>query len=853
MKYIYSFFIMIMEMLFCDWMLASSVPDYGLYFHSHAAPAFERTSLFLDQGLPFSVKNDFLLSFRMLVRSNEPDYGSILHLKTDNGQTIHFSLVGSEEKHMPALVLNEGIAYIDVPIEKEHWVDVTVHLRCKENVVDVVYDNKHTSAMLPLQGMRSVTAVFGIIKEYQADVAPINVKDICVWQDGIQTREWKLWKHKGEFCYDNIQKKVAQAASPFWLIDNHIEWKEVYRKTISEKINVVFDAKEALFYLVGDHTVKILDESGTFLQEIPVLGGYPATSYANHMLFDTLTHSIVSYSQRQGDVSVFSLSKGRWSNLKPSVDEPRFYNHAKVFNSADSTFYFFGGYGFYQYRNELFKMRSSSDSIVQVVYERPFYPRFSSAMGVAGNELFIFGGRGNKYGKQELTSEYYNGLCVLDLKTMQSKLIWKRLQNQINTIMASSMYFEPADSSFYAFSMDKGGVLWKVFINDSIVQEVSKPIDNVSAYQDLDLSFYLSSSRGKMFVVMDKILSNRSHDISIYSINMPLLAELDTIQEAPFVQSEHAYRWVYWMGLAILSSILVALVIIRHFKKQKSKNTDLCTEDEKSLVDLKPVKDDSIDKSISDSVQPVTESRAVCARYNRTKSAINLLGCFSVYDKEGNDITVSFTPKLKHLLILLIIYSEKYSQGILSTKITDILWPDKEESSARNNRNVSLRKLRVLLENIGNSHIVTENNFLRIQWEDDVFCDYHTAFKCIRAYNEHETDELLECILELLLYGPLLPNTTQDWLDDFKDAFSSTSIDLLRSLLEMKREDEEMVLRLTDIIFLHDPLNEEALSAKCAVLSSQGKKGIARNIYDRFCREYHESLDEEYKVPFSDL
>ena len=32
-----------------------------------------------------------------------------------------------------------------------------------------------------------------------------------------------------------------------------------------------------------------------------------------------------------------------------------------------------------------------------------------------------------------------------------------------------------------------------------------------------------------------------------------------------------------------------------------------------------------------------------------------------------------------------------------------------------------------------------------------------------------------------------------------------------------------MILRLADIMFLHDPLNEEALAAKCAVFSAQGK------------------------------
>ncbi len=124
-----------------------------------------------------------------------------------------------------------------------------------------------------------------------------------------------------------------------------------------------------------------------------------------------------------------------------------------------------------------------------------------------------------------------------------------------------------------------------------------------------------------------------------------------------------------------------------------------------------------------------------------------------------------------------------------------------------------------------------------------------------RLLEEAEPEWARDRILELLLYGPLLPNTMQDWLDDFKDAYSSQSIDLLKNMLdiEVQRNHQDMILRLADIMFLHDPLNEEALAGKCAVLSAQGKKGIARNVYDRFCKEYRNSMGEDYKVPFADL
>ena len=76
---------------------------------------------------------------------------------------------------------------------------------------------------------------------------------------------------------------------------------------------------------------------------------------------------------------------------------------------------------------------------------------------------------------------------------------------------------------------------------------------------------------------------------------------------------------------------------------------------------------------------------------------------------------------MKSLLVLLVLYTEKNKQGILTKKVTDILWSDKEEEAARNNRNVTLRKLRVLLEKVGDVEIISDMGFLCIRWGEGVF------------------------------------------------------------------------------------------------------------------------------------
>ena len=203
----------------------------------------------------------------MWVRNNEPDFGSILHLYTNTNQLVRFSFVAGGRRHYPALVFNEGMVTVDSPIEREKWIPVFLRMDMNNNSIAVNYNGKDTTIMVPLSGSTHVRALFGHAPEYLADVAPVNIKDVKVSQDGEQTCEWKLWKHNNDICFDEMKGAIARAESPYWLIDDHIEWKQVYKGNISGRLDVAFNAQDALFYLVKPETVEVLDENGTLVDE----------------------------------------------------------------------------------------------------------------------------------------------------------------------------------------------------------------------------------------------------------------------------------------------------------------------------------------------------------------------------------------------------------------------------------------------------------------------------------------------------------------------------------------------------------------------------------------------------------
>lgn len=107
-------------------------------------------------------------------------------------------------------------------------------------------------------------------------------------------------------------------------------------------------------------------------------------------------------------------------------------------------------------------------------------------------------------------------------------------------------------------------------MKDSVYTEVSKPIYNESTYQDCDFSLYTSSSHGKLFLVLDKILSNHTHDVAIYSINMPLVNEMDIRQSTTEEDTGNCW-YIYVIGIILLA--LGGFVFYRLKCKNKKEET----------------------------------------------------------------------------------------------------------------------------------------------------------------------------------------------------------------------------------------------------------------------------------------
>ncbi|HBY53387.1 MAG TPA: hypothetical protein DEH15_13220 [Marinilabiliales bacterium] len=233
---------------------------------------------------------------------------------------------------------------------------------------------------------------------------------------------------------------------------------------------------------------------------------------------------------------------------------------------------------------------------------------------------------------------------------------------------------------------------------------------------------------------------------------------------------------------------------------------------------------------------------------------IQLFGDFKVVDKDGNEITSQFTPKLKQLFLIILLFSKRNKNGISTQELTDILWHGHSSQSAKNSRGVTIRKLRLILESLDSVQINFHIDRWAMAFGCSVYCDYLECLKLLKREKIHDTDFNLN-FYHIIQEGELFKGESYDWLDDFKGFVGNNIVDILQKFIsELTIEhDNELILKLTDRILETDPVNDQALAFKLKALIKQNNYNLAKFTFERFCSLYEEMYGEKFSTKFEDL
>lgn len=821
----------------------------GLFFASKEVIQDKRTSLNLTPEKPLDLNKGFILEFESKFRQKDAYYGNIF--KIVGNKSFNIDLISNFEGGLNSknpiflLIVNNTILHSfywkEIPnggIEK--WIKFKLEIESKNSSISLSINGvKKSLKVKEIVDLNSYEIVFGKsnLKNFvTSDVSPMSLKHIKIFEGDQLIRNWNLGKHlKNNAVYDEISNDFAQTKNPIWLLDQHLYWKKNTSLQFKNLLGTAQDEKKGLVFFIDQKAVYVYNLKNQVLDTLNYSNS-PYHCLGNNFIYNPNTAEIWSYTFEKNTISKFNFATSTWSQADTNCAEPNFWHHNKMISPKDGNLITFGGYGHYKYKNST-KIFDTKNSNWKSINNNTIEPRYLSSSGILNADTFlIFGGYGSKSGNQAINSHCFYDLYTVDFATNQSKLLWKKETLEGSPFVPiGSMIIDSKKDHFYSLIYDNNTFnttlrLARFGINTFEMELFPETVP----YKFLDIksngSLFLDANDSKLYVI-----TTNENTVNLHSLAYPPLLASDVFQEKAFSMMPYGY-------LAVLLILLLVAGWYFISKKTKSKKTTNLS---------KTVK---IQKVAAFENPTQEEKEEVVMVHNKIKtSSIYLFGGFEVFDKEGKDITALFTPTLKQLFLLILLSKSKNEKGITSNKIIENIWYDKSENSARNNKNVNISKLKLLLEKIGDVALNNENTYWNIEFQDSVFCDYSYVLKLLsNIKTEANDDAKILAFLSIISAGEFCPDVQNEWIEPFKVDISNRVIDGL-DYLSKNKNNLNLLEQIANTILKFDPLSEEAIVIKCSTLYKMGKKGPAKQAYDEFCKEYLNLLDAKFNISFKDI
>ncbi len=813
----------------------------GLYFSSHEVIQDKRTSLNITPGEPFRFPDGFSLDIEANFRHGDGHYGYIFRLIGDGHTNIDLVSNLATTSSNFWLVLKDKVLFSyqwdDIPNGGfDRWIKIKLDVDIRNSKLTVSFNGKKQEKQVPdIAGLKDFNMVFGACRNtsfLNTDVSPMSLKNIRILdQKNRLFRNWKLSKHSQNVVYDETNHAEAQVENPNWSIDKHVKWRKQKNFTLDSILGIAKDERTGRIFFIDKKAVYILSTHSPAIDTLLYSGGIPYSALGNQIIYNQFTNELWSYDffkGLKGEISKFNFTTRTWSFNQGAAKEPDYWHHNKFISPVDSTLVTLFGYGHYTYKGIVNTYIENSKTWHQIDRSDQIEPRYLSACGLLNQkEALVFGGYGSKTGRQELSPEFYYDLYKINLKDNSFLKLWTLDTPPSPFVPCETLIADEQSGSFYTLLYNRGNYSTYLHLARFNTENPEYHLYNDSIpYSFLDTKSWSSLLLDQKNSQLIAITWHES-EVSLYSIAYPPLMPEDVYQSIPAKN-----KWYFWLiGVLIVGCLALVVFILIRKKKNHTKKGGL----------YKPVEHPNIV-----SIPPIER---------KTIASVLFIGGFQIYDSKGRNLTTAFSPTLKQLFLFIFLHTIKNEKGVSSAKLDEVLWYDKSGESARNNRNVNISKLRAVLDEVGGVEVINENSFWKIRLDGAIYCDYCEILNLLRKsksinLGENEINELIG----LLSFGEFLPNVQTEWMDGFKSTFANEIIDGLSLLFNETGVENNFSLlyHLAECILVYDPLNDEAFAMKCSVLYHLGKKGMAKSLYDAFCREYKQVLGIDYAVPFND-
>lgn len=805
----------------------------GLEFRSMNYEIDERTSLdvFAQRNILFK---DFLeIRFEMKLTpisrygyvfrlSNAEDPAQIWNLSYDGRNEPH--VIRLNEEGVKSAILAE-IPRTDMPFHQ--WFPVRIRFDAKADSVYLRFGPHEEAAKVSFKQERFKPVLHFGVSGHVVELPSFAIKDLII-SDRDRTVHFPLNETAGQKIHDIGGRVYGCATHPAWLSNEASHWKHAATITSDIPGGHYYDP---IRHEVGLYTAQGLkkyniDTEKSSGQEYATPCPLNILSGTSFLKDDALyAYELSDWVEGPGKTSVarLDLNDLQWTAISEDRLDGPMHHHAAFLNPLSGEETFYGGYGdlffngdFYTFKEDGHWHRDSLDRSL----DPELYPRFFCSAGVApdGQSAYIFGGLGNESGEEVVGRRYFYDLHCYDLSTGTCQHLWTIDWNDESSVPARGLVIR--DSCFYALCypeyLTKSTMyLYRFNLADGRHERIGSGIEINSDKIWCNSNLYFDPALNKLIAVCCDVDRDLRPKIDIYTLLFPPINELAS-KRSPLP----------WIALGAVGFLVLLTSLIRAFRRKRQRRQVLQQEHDRYVL------------SLNDASKRTYHTQD-------TPNAICIFGDFTITDRDGNIASDLFSQQSRTLLLLLLRAKDK---GISSSRISGILWPDKEPERARNSRGVAISNLRKAMEALDGISLTYEEGLYRIQLAEPCHLDYYDFKRCLDEGNAEEA-------LRILSRGRFLKDMPNHVFDGFKSDVESLVIPFLTAEMDLKMKDGKRlaVIEIADMALEYDPQDELALKYSVAALKALGRRDDALVRYSVFQSNWQKLNDEPFPVKFDDL
>lgn len=847
--------------------LTTQAQSYGLVFNSHEVVQEKRSSLDLTPDDSLNLANNFDLSFDIgFLPHHEIYFGYIFRIiATSAGTEQNIDLIYNQALHSFKVIVGENFSGISFPVDSvklaREWVRFTLHTDLDHHTLRFSVDGHPVgSAAIPALNIPPTGAWFKFLwgandyRKYRTrDIPPMQIKDISLGS-GNQRYYWPLDETNGDAAAEKAGAHPARIKNPIWLKPKYQQWDLVGSFTVNGYAGAAYNPKQDKLYITGDDSIASYSFTSDSFSTDWTPTRHMEFLVGHQNIYDTTTDRLLDIFVDRRTVSSFNFATRQWDNNFNYGPLTEYWHFNKFLSPADSSLYLIGGYGQLRYKNRVQRYHFPTHHWDTILKAEGDYlqPHYLAALASTNKYAYVIGGYGSHTGDQMLDPRNYYDLFQFDIKHHSFKKLLSLKTPGFPYTFANSMILAP-NGAWYAliFPNDTYGARLQL-IQGSLTDSNYRLVGNAIPYNFHDVqSFadcYYSPISNKLIAVTlfySKYTAdnqkNKNTTVRIYTLNYP---------PEPAASSAVAVRPIRDNGTPLITGIFVviALIIVLALALLFFAISRIGRRRRRAAVSAPPR-----EEAVQPIAVPVSEPSVTITDSSLTPG-IYLFGPFQSIDRDNNDCTRLFTPLLKELFLIITTYTIRNGRGISSEGLNELLWHDKSEKDAKNNRSVNLAKLKPILEKIGNCHIAKEAGYWQLQTGDETFLDYK-RFAILIAEPVPPDNRRIHALVDIIKRGAFLFQTEYNWLDDIKSEVSNAVIDRCLQYLRNHGETEnpEFVIELANCIFYFDQLNEDALTFKCKNLIRLKRHNLASNTYLKFAKDYKDIYNADFTLSFQQI